>query len=95
MNNIDWALFIKQKDFLVSLLAHISLPREGDRALLEGILHLMFAVEYEYKDQLYDRVLDQIKKDIELGDFTAIEELLNRVPISDLAGFLSETGGAA
>lgn len=39
---------------------------------------------------LIDKAVEQIKKDIEGGDLTALEELLQYVPINILQGFLSE-----
>jgi len=39
---------------------------------------------------LVDQVIDQIKKDVEKGDLTALEALLCRVPHVDLQAFLSE-----
>lgn len=39
---------------------------------------------------LIDRAIKQIQLDVESGDFTAIEELLRKVPESDLEGFLSD-----
>jgi hypothetical protein len=39
---------------------------------------------------LVDRVLDQIVKDCEGGDLTAIEELLKFVPRENLLAYLSE-----
>jgi len=39
---------------------------------------------------LVDRVLDQIVKDCEGGDLTAIEELLKSVPREKLIGYLPE-----
>lgn len=42
-------------------------------------------------DNLTDLVIAQIIEDIEVGDFTAIEELLKNVPTKYLIGFLSET----
>ena len=41
-------------------------------------------------DQLVDKVLKQIKKDVEAGDMTAIEELLGDVSEKNLRSFLSE-----
>ena len=38
-----------------------------------------------------DLVIEQIKKDIEAGDVTAIEELLASVPMDFLVAFLPET----
>ena len=40
--------------------------------------------------ELVDKVLEQIKKDVEAGDMTAIEELLGEVPEKNLRSFLSE-----
>ena len=39
---------------------------------------------------MIDKVLEQIKKDVEAGDMTSIEELLNEVPEKNLRSFLSE-----
>jgi hypothetical protein len=39
---------------------------------------------------LIDQVVDQIIRDIEMGDQTAIEELLMSCPEDKLRGFLSE-----
>ena len=39
---------------------------------------------------LIDQVVDQIMRDIEMGDQTAIEELLMSCPEDKLRGFLSE-----
>tara|TARA_B100000963_G_scaffold124129_1_gene108317 strand:+ start:34613 stop:35233 length:621 start_codon:yes stop_codon:yes gene_type:complete len=41
---------------------------------------------------LIDQVVDEIRRDIEFGDVTAIEELLMSVPEPNLRGFLSEVG---
>ena len=37
-----------------------------------------------------DKVMDQIKQDVEMGDMTAIEELLCKVPLDLLRAYLSE-----
>ena len=42
------------------------------------------------KEQLIDRVLEQIAADVQIGDFTAIAELLEHVQDNILEGFLSE-----
>ena len=42
---------------------------------------------------LIDQVVDQIIKDLDMGDQTAIEELLMSVPENNLRGFLSDYGG--
>ena len=39
---------------------------------------------------LIDRVLEQIKTDVEVGDVTAIEELLKQVPTQVLVDYLPE-----
>ena len=41
-------------------------------------------------NKLIDDVLRQIKKDVESGDMTAIEELISEVSQKNLKGFLSE-----
>jgi len=40
--------------------------------------------------ELIDQVIEQIKKDVESRDMTAIEELLRVVPSEYLLGYLSE-----
>lgn len=42
------------------------------------------------REQLLDRVLDQIALDVEDRDFTAIEELISRLPDRDLIAYLPE-----
>jgi hypothetical protein len=42
------------------------------------------------KDQIIDKVLKHIKIDVECGDLTAIEELLNNIPTEYLVGYLPE-----
>ena len=37
-----------------------------------------------------DKVLEQVKKDVVIGDLTAIEKLLESVPIENLKEFLPE-----
>ena len=37
-----------------------------------------------------DKVLEQIKKDVGMGDMTSIEELLTQVPEKTLRSYLSE-----
>lgn len=39
---------------------------------------------------LIDKVLEQVKKDVVIGDLTAIEKLLESVPIENLKEFLPE-----
>ena len=40
--------------------------------------------------KLIERVLEQIKSDLSMGDLTAIEELLSFVPRENLIGYLPE-----
>ena len=40
--------------------------------------------------ELIDDVLDEIKKDVAMGDLTAIEELINFLPTNRLKGYLPE-----
>ena len=42
------------------------------------------------REMLMDQVLDQIKKDVDTGDFTAIYELLMELPDEDLLNYLPE-----
>lgn len=42
------------------------------------------------KEELIDAVIDQMLKDIQDGDFTAIQELLSTVADHNLKSFLSE-----
>lgn len=42
------------------------------------------------REQLLDRVLDQIALDVEDRDFTAIEELIGHLPDTVLANYLPE-----
>jgi len=44
----------------------------------------------EKRQQLIDRVIYNIKKDIDNGDTTAIYELLSFCPTKNLVGFLPE-----
>ena len=50
----------------------------------------MEAVTEAVDQPLIDSVVDQIMRDIEMGDQTAIEELLKNVPEADLRAFLSD-----
>ena len=43
-----------------------------------------------YKDRLANLVIEQIKQDIQNGDWTAIHELLMLVSIQHLEGYLPE-----
>jgi hypothetical protein len=42
------------------------------------------------REVLMDQVLDQIKKDVDAGDFTAIYELLMELPDENLLNYLPE-----
>lgn len=44
------------------------------------------------KEHLIDAAIAQIKKDLEMGDTTAIAELLQAVPEENLKAFLPEEG---
>ena len=52
----------------------------------------MESVNEAVDQALIDAVVDQIIRDIEMGDQTAIEELLKSCPEENLRGFLSEVG---
>ena len=42
------------------------------------------------RELLIDQVLDQIKKDVDAGDFTAIHEMLLELPNETLLAYLPE-----
>ncbi len=42
------------------------------------------------KQQIIDKVLKHVIIDVECGDLTAIEELLNNIPTEYLVGYLPE-----
>lgn len=42
------------------------------------------------KDQLITKVVQQIQKDLDVGDTSAIEEMLDDLPETKLESFLSE-----
>jgi len=46
--------------------------------------------EEKLKQELIDDVIDRIKHDLLNGDETAIDELLNFIPIQNLINFLPE-----
>ena len=48
------------------------------------------SVNEEVDSELMDEVIVQIKRDCDMGDYTAIEELLMSCPEDKLRGFLSE-----
>ena len=45
-----------------------------------------------YTRELLDQVLEQIQKDVAVGDLTAIEEMLGYVPLINLIGYLPDVG---
>ena len=75
-------------DQLTTFRKHISaLYQVLDRA---GRIVPMESVNEAVDQALIDQVVDQIMRDIEMGDQTAIEELLKSCPEENLRGFLSE-----
>ena len=77
-------------DQLTTFRKHISaLYQVLDRA---GRIVPMESVNEAVDQALIDQVVDQIMRDIEMGDQTAIEELLKSCPEANLRGFLSEVG---
>ena len=77
-------------DQLTTFRKHISaLYQVLDRA---GRIVPMELVNEAVDQALIDQVVDQIIRDIEMGDQTAIEELLMSCPEDKLRGFLSEVG---
>ena len=62
------------------------LDRSGRIVPMESTEEVKEAVD----QALIDQVVDQIMRDIEMGDQTAIEELLKSCPEVNLRGFLSE-----
>ena len=50
----------------------------------------MESVKEAVDSELMDEVIIQIKRDCDMGDYTAIEELLKSCPEDNLRGFLSE-----
>jgi hypothetical protein len=42
------------------------------------------------KQDVIDKVIEEMKDQIEYGDWTAIDELLHYVPMDALVGFLAE-----
>ena len=77
-------------DQLTTFRKHISaLYQVLDRA---GRIVPMESVNEAVDQALIDQVVDQIIRDIEMGDQTAIEELLMSCPEDKLRGFLAEVG---
>ena len=81
-------------DQLTTMRKHIGalyqvLDRSGRIVPMESTEEVKEAVN----QALIDSVVDQIIKDLDMGDQTAIEELLMSVPEHNLRGFLSDYGG--
>jgi hypothetical protein len=81
-------------DQLTTMRKHIGalyqvLDRSGRIVPMESTEEVKEAVN----QALIDSVVDQIIKDLDMGDQTAIEELLMSVPEDNLRGFLSDYGG--
>ena len=81
-------------DQLTTMRKHIGalyqvLDRSGRIVPMESTEEVKEAVN----QALIDSVVDQIIKDLDMGDQTAIEELLMSVPENNLRGFLSDYGG--
>jgi hypothetical protein len=49
--------------------------------------------EEDTKQVLVDKVIEQIKEDVRLGDLTAVDELLKFVPEQNLKAYLPEIWG--
>ena len=75
-------------DQLTTMRKHI----EGLYMVLDrsGRIVPMESVNEEVDAELMDEVIVQIKRDCDMGDYTAIEELLMSCPEDKLRGFLSE-----
>ena len=43
------------------------------------------------QEELYDKVLEQIKQDVAVGDMTAVDELIRFIPRKNLEAYLPET----
>ena len=75
-------------DQLTTFRKHIgALYQVLDRA---GRIVPMEAVKEAVDSELMDKVIMQIKRDCDMGDYTAIEELLMSCPEANLRGFLSD-----
>ena len=75
-------------DQLTTMRKHVqALYQVLDRS---GRIVPMESVNEAVDQALIDQVVDQIMRDIEMGDQTAIEELLKSCPEENLRGFLSE-----
>jgi len=62
----------------------------GDTRCLIALNNYWDKEVYEPQEVFYDKVLDQIKKDVHSGDMTAVDELIKRLPIDVLKNYLSE-----
>jgi len=57
--------------------------------VIESILEAI-GIQMDKKQELVDKCLEEIKKDIASGDLTAIDELLKFTPAEYLEGYLSD-----
>ena len=78
-------------DQLTTMRKHIGalyqvLDRSGRIVPMESTEEVKEAVDQE----LIDQVIMQIKDDCDMGDYTAIEELIQDIPERNLRGFLSD-----
>lgn len=62
----------------------------GDTRSLIALTDYWDKEVYEKEEAFYDKVLDQIKKDVCMGDMTAVDELIKRLPKKVLEGYLAE-----
>ena len=62
----------------------------GDTRCMIALIDYWDKEVYEKEEAFYDKVLDQIKKDVYMGDMTAVDELIKRLPKKVLEGYLAE-----
>jgi len=62
----------------------------GDTRCMIALTEYWDKEVYEKEEAFYDKVLDQIKKDVYSGDMTAVDELIKRLPKNVLEGYLAE-----
>ena len=82
-------------------LMHLSNDAQGNGDLFDAILAAQVALhEAAYNQESggrvmnrIDKVIEQISKDLEFGDTTALEELLRDVPDESLKSYLPEEEG--
>jgi len=61
---------------------HFKMPKKSNRKTTKP--------KNKPNQELLDKVLEQLKLDVEMEDFTAIDELLSFVPVKNLEGYLPE-----